>query len=119
MLKKELLRKKRHFKIRKKTIGTALKPRLNVYRSLNNIYAQIIDDAKGHTLVATSSLDAEIKTQFKSGGNREAAKIVGQLLAKKAIENGIEAVVFDRGGYKYHGRVAMLADGAREAGLKF
>lgn len=119
MLKKLLLRKKRHFKIRKLTIGTTAKPRLNVFRSLNNIYAQIIDDSKGHTLVSASTLDAEIKTQFKSGGNKEAAKFVGQLVAKRAIENGIEAVVFDRGGYKYHGRVATLADGAREAGLKF
>jgi large subunit ribosomal protein L18 len=119
MLKKVLLRKKRHFKIRKKTIGTAVKPRLNVFRSLNNIYAQIIDDSKGHTLIAASTLDAEIKTQFKCGGNKEAAKFVGQLVAKRALENGIEAVIFDRGGYKYHGRVAMLADGAREAGLKF
>lgn len=99
--------------------GTEAKPRLNVFRSICNIYAQVIDDQTGKTLAAASTIDGELKSQIKSGGNIEAAKQVGQLLAKRAAEKGIETVVFDRGGYKYHGRVAALADGAREAGLKF
>ena len=116
---KELLRRKRHKRLRKTVVGTNEKPRLNVFRSICNIYAQVIDDTTGKTLVAASSLDSEIKAKIKSGGNIEAAKLVGQLVGKKAKENGVETVVFDRGGYKYHGRVAALADGAREAGLKF
>ncbi|MCX8052652.1 MAG: 50S ribosomal protein L18 [Armatimonadetes bacterium] len=119
MNKKELLRQKRHRRVRKKVVGTAERPRLNVFRSLCNIYAQVIDDSEGRTLVSASTLDAEIKSAIKSGGNIEAAKLVGQLVGKRALEKGIEKVVFDRGGYKYHGRVAALADGAREAGLKF
>ena len=119
MLGKEELRKKRHFRVRKTVIGTSVKPRLNVFRSLTNIYAQVIDDTTGKTLVAASTLDGEIKGKIKSTGNKEAGKLVGELVGKRAIENGIVAVVFDRGGYKYHGRVAALADGAREAGLKF
>ena len=105
--------------MRKNLNGTAECPRLNVFRSLNNIYAQIIDDAKGNTLVAASTLDKEIKEQAAFGGNAAAAKLVGQLVAKRALEKGITTVVFDRGGYLYHGRVAAVADGAREAGLKF
>ncbi|MCX6345889.1 MAG: 50S ribosomal protein L18 [Armatimonadetes bacterium] len=119
MLKKELLRRKRHKRVRKSVIGTAMKPRLNVYRSVCNIYAQIIDDANGKTIVSASTLDKELKPKFKSGGNVEAAKMVGELVSKRAVEKGIETVVFDRGGYKYHGRVAALANAAREAGLKF
>lgn len=119
MNKKELLRQKRHKRVRKIVAGTEAKPRLNVFRSICNIYAQVIDDQTGKTLVAASTIDGELKSQIKSGGNIEAAKQVGQLLAKRAAEKGIETVVFDRGGYKYHGRVAALADGAREAGLKF
>jgi large subunit ribosomal protein L18 len=119
MLKKELLRQKRHRRIRKTLVGTASKPRLNVFRSVCNIHAQIIDDGVGNTLVAASSLDKELKSKLKSGGNIEAAKQVGELLAKRALEKGIETVIFDRGGFKYHGRVAALANGAREAGLKF
>ena len=119
MLNKEALRKKRHRRVRKTLIGTAEKPRLNVYRSLNHIYAQVIDDSEGATLVAASTNDSELKGQIKSGGNVEAAKQVGELVAKRALAKGIETVVFDRGGYKYNGRVAALADGAREAGLKF
>jgi large subunit ribosomal protein L18 len=119
MLEKELLRRKRHRRVRNTVIGTAQKPRLNVFRSVCNIYAQVIDDATGQTLVAASTLDGELKGQLKSGGNVEAAKLVGQLVAKRAVEKGVETVVFDRGGYKYHGRVAALANGAREAGLKF
>lgn len=119
MLKKELLRRKRHRRMRKTVAGSAAKPRLNVFRSVCNIYAQVIDDGAGHTLIAASSLDAELKSKIKSGGNVEAAKLVGELVGKRAIEKGIETVVFDRGGFKYHGRVAALANGAREAGLKF
>ena len=110
-------RLRRHKRVRKSVSGTAARPRLCVFRSLKNIYAQIIDDDKGITLVATSSLDAELKEVY--GGNKEAAKKVGELIAKKALEKGIDTVVFDRGGYIYHGRVQELADGAREAGLKF
>ncbi|MDH7600845.1 MAG: 50S ribosomal protein L18 [Armatimonadota bacterium] len=119
MDRKQLLRIKRHKRVRKKISGTAERPRLNVFRSLANIYAQIIDDERGHTLVAASTLDPEIKSAIKTGGNVEAARLVGRLIGKRALEKGIETVVFDRGGYKYHGRVAALADGAREAGLKF
>ncbi|AFA49599.1 50S ribosomal protein L18 [Acetobacterium woodii DSM 1030] len=96
-----------------------MRPRLNVFRSNKNIYAQIIDDTKGITLVSASSNDADLKGQLSNGGNIAAAKAVGQAIAKRALEKGIEAVVFDRGGYVYHGRVKELADGAREAGLKF
>jgi large subunit ribosomal protein L18 len=104
-----------HFRIRQKMQGTAERPRLNVYRSLNHIYAQIIDDAKGETLLSASSLAAKAKT----GGNVAAAKEVGKLVAERAIEKGIKRVVFDRGGYLYHGRIKALADAAREAGLEF
>lgn len=109
----------RHQRVRNKVTGTPERPRLNVYRSLTNIYAQVIDDVAGKTLVAASSLDKEIKDAVKSTGNVEAAKLVGELVGKRALENGIETVTFDRGGYIYHGRVKALADGAREAGLKF
>ena len=119
MDKKELLRRKRHGRVRKTISGTQHKPRLNVFRSLCNIYAQVVDDTAGRTLVAASTLDAEVKSAAKSGGDIEAAKLVGSLIGKRAVEKGIETVVFDRGGYQYHGRVAALADGAREAGLKF
>ena len=120
MIKKadsNVARVRRHKAIRAKISGTAETPRLNVFKSLNNIYAQIIDDTKGVTLVSASSLDKEF--EGKNGGNIEAANEVGKLIAKKALEKNIEAVVFDRGGYLYHGRVAALADGAREGGLKF
>lgn len=112
-------RKVRHVRVRKKVVGTPERPRLSIYRSLNNMYAQIIDDANGHTLISASTLDKEIKEQIKTTGNKEAAKLVGELVAKKALEKGINNVVFDRGGYIYHGRVKGLAEGAREAGLKF
>ena len=112
-------RKARHTRVRKKIVGTAVKPRLNVYRSNQNIYAQIIDDVTGNTLIAASSLETSIKEKVSHAGNKEAAKLVGELVAKKALEKGIEDVVFDRGGYLYHGRVKELAEGAREAGLKF
>ncbi len=109
-------RLKRHRRVRKNISGTAERPRLNVFRSLNNIYAQIIDDSKGVTLAAASSLDKEFEGY---GGNIEAAKKVGVMIAEKAAAKGIKAVVFDRGGYVYHGRVAALAEGAREGGLEF
>ena len=119
MLERELLRQSRHDRVRKKVAGDPERPRLSVYRSLNNIYAQIIDDTKGVTLVAASTIDKELKDIAKSGGNIDAAKSVGEMVAKRALENGIKAVVFDRGGYKFHGRVKALADAARESGLEF
>ena len=106
----------RHKRVRAKIIGTPVRPRLNVFRSLNHIYAQIIDDVKGVTLVAASTVDKDFEGY---GGNSEAAKKVGLTLAKKAADKGITEVVFDRGGYLYHGRVKELAEGAREGGLKF
>ena len=109
-------RKKRHIRVRAKISGTAARPRLCVYRSLKNIYVQIIDDTCGKTLVSASTVEKDFDTY---GGNKDAAKKVGELAAKRALEKGIEEVVFDRGGYLYHGRVAALAEGAREAGLKF
>ena len=109
----------RHMRVRNKISGTAQRPRLSVYRSLNNIYAQIIDDVAQNTLVSASTLDEELKGKLKGTGNKEAAKAVGELIAKRAIEKGIKAVVFDRGGYIYHGRVKELADAARDAGLEF
>jgi large subunit ribosomal protein L18 len=107
---------KRHKRIRAKISGTAETPRLNVFRSEANIYAQVIDDTKGVTLVSASSLDKEIEGY---GGNIQAAEAVGKLVAQRAKDKGIESVVFDRGGYLYHGRVKALAEGAREGGLKF
>ncbi|SFB19869.1 50S ribosomal protein L18 [Clostridium frigidicarnis] len=110
-------RTRRHLRVRKKVSGTAERPRLCVYRSEKHIYVQIIDDVSRKTLVAASSLDKEFTG--KLGGNKEAAKLVGELIAKKALDNGIKNVVFDRGGYIYHGRIQELAAGAREAGLEF
>ena len=112
----EAARIRRHARVRKNISGTAERPRLNVYRSLNHIYAQIIDDTKGVTLVAASSMDKDFDGY---GGNVEAAKKVGAKVAEKALAAGIKQVVFDRGGYVYHGRVAALAEGAREGGLEF
>ncbi|MGB9867169.1 MAG: 50S ribosomal protein L18 [Bacillota bacterium] len=112
-------RKRRHLRVRKKVSGTPTRPRLCVFRSLKHIYAQIIDDQAGHTLCAAGSLDPELRSQLKNGGNIEAAKKVGELIAKRALEKGITKVVFDRGGYLYHGRVKALADAARAAGLEF
>ena len=111
-------RLQRHKRVRRKITGTTQRPRLCVFRSSNNIYAQIIDDANRVTLTAASSLDAEVKGAVNHGGNKEAAKMVGEMIAKRAIEKGITEVVFDRGGYLYHGRVQVLAEAAREAGLK-
>ena len=106
---------KRHKRVRAKISGTPERPRLSVYRSENNIYAQVIDDVAGHTLCAASS----VEKGFEGGGNKEAAERVGKLIAERAIAKGIEEVVFDRGGYIYHGRVQALADAARSGGLKF
>ena len=107
---------KRHNRVRNKIIGTPERPRLNVFRSAKHIYAQLIDDINGVTLVAASSLEKDFEG---NGGNKEAAKKVGQMIAKKAVDKGISEVVFDRSGYLYHGRVLELAEGARECGLKF
>lgn len=112
------LRKMKHIRVRKKISGTAESPRLCVYKSLNHIYAQIIDDEKGITLVAASTLDKELR-DLPSKTNIEAARRVGEQIAQKAQAKGITKVVFDRGGYKYHGKVAALAEAAREAGLQF
>ena len=112
-------RLQRHKRVRRKITGTTQRPRLCVFRSSNYIYAPIIDDANRVTLTAASSLDAEVKGAVNHGGNKEAAKMVGEMIAKRAIEKGITEVVFDRGGYLYHGRVQVLAEAAREAGLKF
>lgn len=116
-LDKNKQRMKKHLRIRNKVSGTAERPRLCVFRSNKNIYAQVIDDVKGNTLVSASTIDKALK--LENGGNKEAAKAVGTLVAQRAIEAGITEVVFDRGGYIYTGRVKELADGAREAGLKF
>lgn len=113
------LRERRHKRIRKKVFGTPERPRLCIFKSLNHIYAQIIDDTKGHTLVSASTLDKEIKEMAGHKGNKEFAKKVGELIAEKAIKMGITKVVFDRTGYKYHGSVKALADAARQKGLQF
>lgn len=116
---KNKTRKVRHIRVRKKVSGTADRPRLNVYRSASNIYAQIIDDTAGHTLVAASTLDKDLKDQVSGKTKKEAARAVGKLVGERAKQKKIKAVVFDRGGYVYHGRVQELAEGAREAGLEF
>ena len=116
---KNKARLKRHLRVRKKISGTPARPRLSVYRSSKHIYAQLIDDISGRTLVSASTVDKELAGQVKNGGNVEAARMVGQLIAKRAKEKGYEAVVFDRGGYLYHGRIQALADAAREGGLEF
>jgi large subunit ribosomal protein L18 len=116
---KNAARQKRHLRVRKNIIGTAERPRLNVFRSLSHIYAQIINDKTGATLVSASTMDKEVSQALNYGGNIEAAKLVGAAVAKRALEQGIKQVVFDRGGYIYHGRIAALAEAAREAGLEF
>lgn len=112
-------RLRRHRRVRKDVFGTPEKPRLNVFRSSKNIFAQIIDDVNGTTLAAASSLDPDIKDQAENGGNKAAAKLVGEKIGKVAVEAGIKTVCFDRGGYLFHGRVKELADGARASGLEF
>ncbi len=118
-LSKREARSKRHKRIRNQVQGTSERPRLNVYRSNNNIYAQIIDDFAGETLVSASTVEEDIKGEIANGGNVEAAKIVGKNIAKRALDEEITTVVFDRGGFDYHGRVKALAEAARENGLKF
>jgi large subunit ribosomal protein L18 len=112
-------RVERHFKVRNKIQGTPERPRLNIYRSAKHIYAQVIDDATGTTLVSASTADKDLKDKVAELTKSEAAKVVGQAVGERAKEKGINTVVFDRGGYLYHGRVKILADGARESGLEF
>jgi large subunit ribosomal protein L18 len=116
---RQAVRRKKQLKIRKTITGTAERPRISVYRSLNNIFVQIIDDVNGKTLAQASTIDKELKAEIKNGGNIEAAKLVGKKAAERALAAGIETVVFDRSGYVYTGRVEALAEAAREAGLKF
>jgi len=117
--KKYAARKKRHRRVRKNIYGTAARPRMNVYRSLSNIFVQVIDDDAGATLVSASTIDNEVAAQVVGKNKTDAARIVGKVVAERAKNAGIETVVFDRGGFQYTGRVQALADGAREAGLKF
>jgi large subunit ribosomal protein L18 len=112
-------RKKRHARVRRKILGTAERPRLNIFRSLSQIYAQLIDDQAGNTLVSASTIEPDISKEVKGLTKTEQAKMVGSKLAKRATEKGFQEVVFDRGGYRYIGRVKALAEGAREGGLKF
>jgi large subunit ribosomal protein L18 len=119
VVSRDVTRRRVHARIRQRVQGGASAPRLNVFRSSSHIYAQLVDDGRGHTLVAASSRDAEVRKTLKSGGNLAAAKTVGKVLAQRAKEQGISRAVFDRGGYEYHGRVKALADAAREGGLKF
>jgi len=114
-----LARMRRHARVRKNISGTAERPRLNVFRSLTGIYAQVIDDHSGHTLASASSVDGELREKLKGMKKSEQAKLIGQTVAERAKNKGITAVVFDRGGYRYIGRVKALADGARESGLQF
>ncbi|RUT27871.1 50S ribosomal protein L18 [Paenibacillus zeisoli] len=116
---KNKARLKRHLRVRKKIQGTAERPRLNVYRSSKHIYAQLIDDVAGVTLVSASTVDKELSANVKNGGSVESARQVGELIAKRAQDKNVKNVVFDRGGYLYHGRIQALADAAREAGLEF
>ena len=116
---KVLARERRHRRVRAKIEGTTECPRLNIFRSLKNIFAQVIDDHTGQTLVSASTIDKEVASQLEGKTKVEAARLVGQVVAERAKTAGIETVVFDRGGYQYHGRVAALAEGAREVGLKF
>lgn len=116
---KNKARLKRHLRVRKKVTGTAERPRLNVFRSSKHIYAQLIDDVAGVTIVSASTADKELSGDIKNGGNVESARKVGELIAKRAQEQGKKVVVFDRGGYLYHGRIQALAEAAREAGLEF
>ncbi|MBQ5961208.1 MAG: 50S ribosomal protein L18 [Firmicutes bacterium] len=116
---KNILRNKKHYRMRRHIIGTEVRPRLSVFRSEKHMYAQIIDDSKSMTLVSASTLDADVKAQIEKTNDTQAAAAVGKVLAERAAGKGITEVVFDRGGFLYHGRVQALADAAREAGLKF
>ncbi len=117
--KARVARERRHLRVRSKVVGTPECPRLNVYRSLNHIYAQLIDDARGQTLLAASTLDPSLRQDLAGKTKKEQAAMVGKALAKQAVQAGITRVVFDRGGYKYHGRVQALAEASREGGLQF
>jgi large subunit ribosomal protein L18 len=112
-------RLRRHRRVRRRVVGTPEKPRLNVFRSLKHIYAQVIDDRAGHTLVSASTVDPDVASELDGLAKTDQARIVGKVLAQRALDEGIEQVVFDRGGYKYHGRVKALAEAAREGGLEF
>jgi len=114
-----LARKRRHVRVRAKVSGTAMRPRLCVFRSLNHIYAQVVDDSVGYTMVSASSLDPEIRDKITGKKKTESAELVGSLVAQRALNKGIKQVAFDRGGYQYHGRVKSLAEAARKAGLDF
>jgi len=118
-LKKRLARERRHARVRKHISGTPERPRLNVYRSLDHIHAQVIDDTKGITLASASTVDKAVRAQVDGKTKTEQAQVVGKVVAERALDAGIERVVFDRGGFKYHGRVKALADASREAGLDF
>lgn len=117
--KRERSRVRRHHRVRLRVYGTPDRPRLNVFRSNAHLYAQVIDDTTGRTLVSASTLDKEIKGKLKSGANLAAAMAVGRLVAERALKANLKAVVFDRGGYRFHGRVKALAEASREKGLKF
>ena len=116
---RRVARLRRHRRVRKRVVGTSERPRLNVFRSLSQIYAQVIDDSQGHTLVSASTIDPEVEAQLRGLTKTEQASVVGRVLAERALSQGIGRVVFDRGGYAYHGRVRALADAAREGGLEF
>jgi len=116
---RRVARLRRHRRVRKHVLGTPERPRLDVFRSLRHIYAQVIDDSQGHTLVSASTIDPEVEAQLQGLTKTEQARVVGKVLAERALKQGIKQVVFDRGGYMYHGRVKTLADAAREGGLEF
>ncbi len=116
---RNVLRKRRHLRVRQRVRGVVTRPRLVVFRSLRHIYAQIVDDGGGHTLAAASTLDPELREQVKGKRKADASRLVGELIARRALERGITRVVFDRAGYAYHGRVKALAEGARAGGLEF
>ena len=116
---RSIARLRRHARVRKSVSGTLERPRLNVFRSITDIYAQVIDDQNGHTLVAASSVDGELRKKMKGLNKTEQAKLVGQTVAERAKSKGISTVIFDRGGFRYVGRIKALADGARESGLQF
>jgi large subunit ribosomal protein L18 len=119
MDEKVRLREKRHRRVRAKVSGTADRPRMNVFRSLKNTYVQLVDDASGHTVAAASTVEADYRKGKKAGGNIDAAKAVGALIAKRAKDAGVSKCVFDRGGWQYHGRIKQIAEAAREGGLEF
>jgi len=116
---KEEARKRRKMRVRKKVFGTPERPRLAVFGSLNHIYAQVINDMEGRTIAAASTIEKEVREKIDHGGNVDSARQVGQMIAKRAVEKGVRKVVFDRGGFRYHGRIKALADAAREGGLEF